>query len=335
MIDEEQFVLLVTRKLTGVATLEETDTLEGMIGQHPELKERYLDLEHYFKETQQPAAAETEQALEKTWAKIQAANVVDTPTVIRSIGWRKYAVVAAASTLLGAALFFFNQEKKQVASKPVHWIKQRNGNARKAYIELADGSKIWLNAASQVTYPEKFDSGNRTVFLEGEAFFDIAPNTRPFMVHLKNGTVKVLGTSFNIKAYDNEPVQTAVITGKVAFIPRYEEAKKVSDTIVITPDIKVTYTASSGTIVKSTMIDKEDKAWTEDRLIFRNATLEEIGASLERKFDKKVMFEADAPKQFRLTGSFHNNRLEDIMYYLSKSKAFHYRITDSTLVIGD
>ncbi|GEP89048.1 FecR family protein [Chitinophaga terrae (ex Kim and Jung 2007)] len=334
MIDEEQFVLLVTRKLTGVATLEEITTLEEMISRHPELKERYLHLEHYFRETQQPAAADTEQALERTWAKIQAANTA-APAVVRPIRWRKYAAVAAACALLGAAIFFFNREKEQAESKPLHWVKQKNGNARKAYIELADGSVIWLNAASQVTYPQKFDSKSRTVYLEGEAFFEIAPSARPFIVHLKKGTVKVLGTSFNIKAYDNEPVQTSVITGKVAFIPRYEEAKKVSDTIVITPDIKVTYTASTGTIVKSTMIDKEDKAWTEDRLIFRNATLEEIGAGLERKFDKKVLFEADAPKQFRLTGSFHNNSLEDIMYYLSKSKAFHYRITDSTLVIGE
>jgi ferric-dicitrate binding protein FerR (iron transport regulator) len=154
-------------------------------------------------------------------------------------------------------------------------------------------------------------------------------------VHLKKGTIKVLGTSFNIRAYENEPVQTAVVTGKVAFIPRYEGTRKISDTILVTPDVKVTYTASSGTLIKGNTIGSEDKAWTEGRLIFRNATLEEIGASLQRNFNKQVEFEANAPRQYRLTGSFHNNSLEDIMYYLSKSKAFHYRITDSTLVIGE
>ena len=238
--------------------------------------------------------------------------------------------------MLGGAYYFFSMGRQEPAARRDQWVKRTNGKATRSFIELADGSKIWLNAESMLTYPEKFGGNSREIFLEGEAFFDVATNAkRPFIIHLKKGTIKVLGTSFNIRAYENEPVQTAVVTGKVAFIPRYEGTRNAGDTILVTPDVKVTYTASSGTLTKGSTIGAEDKAWTEGRLIFRNATLEEIGASLERNFNKHVEFEANAPKQYRLTGSFHNNSLEDIMYYLSKSKAFHYRITDSTLVIGE
>lgn len=324
------------RKLTGVASPEETATLENIISSHPGLRERYQHLEHYFNDAPHHSSENMELVLQKTLSKIRAGNGDATP--VRRLYKRRYAVISAvaASLLIGMVIFFYNKERSPIPAKALQWVNRKNGKATRSYIELADGSKIWLNAASQLTYPEQFDRQSRTVFLEGEAFFDIAANpSRPFIIRLKKGTIKVLGTSFNIKAYENEPLQAAVVTGKVAFIPRYEEAKKVSDTILITPDVKVIYAANSGTLIKANTIGGEDKAWTDGHLIFRNATLEEIAANLERNFNKKVEFEASAPRQFRLTGTFHNNSLEEIMYYLSKSKAFHYRITDSTLVIGE
>ncbi|MBV7530613.1 FecR domain-containing protein [Chitinophaga sp. sic0106] len=339
MINEDHFVLLVTRKLVGVATPAEIAELDALLEQSPVWKEKYHHLRHYFEDPLQVSAENTEQALQLTLNKIKSPQ----PANVHPIGsaksgrWKWIAAVTAAAVLIPVGVFLFITANNQTTDAPrQQWVKRSNGKAIRSFIELGDGSKIWLNAESVVTYPEKFRGNSREIFLEGEAFFDVASNARrPFVIHLKNGTIKVLGTSFNIRAYANEPVQTAVVTGKVAFIPRYEDNKKIGDTIFITPDVKVSYTASSGTLIKGNTIGSEDKAWTEGRLIFRNATLEEIGASLERNFNKRVEFEANAPKQFRLTGSFHNNSLEDIMYYLSKSKAFHYRITDSTLVIGE
>ncbi|MEZ2442960.1 FecR family protein [Chitinophaga sp. RCC_12] len=337
MINEEHFVLLVTRKLAGAATPAELAELDALLEQHPVLKEKYHHLHHYFEDPRHLSAENTEQALQRTMSKIKQQTTNIHPMEPKRSGrWKWVAAVAATILLPVGVLWFFNATRKIPDAGREQWVKRSNGKATRSFIELADGSKIWLNAESMITYPEKFRGDNREIFLEGEAFFDVATNAkRPFIVHLKKGTIKVLGTSFNIRAYENEPVQTAVVTGKVAFIPRYEGTKKISDTILVTPDVKVTYTASSGTLIKGNTIGSEDKAWTEGRLIFRNATLEEIGASLQRNFNKRVEFEANAPKQYRLTGAFHNNSLEDIMYYLSKSKAFHYRITDSTLVIGE
>ncbi|CAL1517947.1 FecR domain-containing protein [Chitinophaga sp. MM2321] len=338
MIHEEKFINLATHVLTGVATVAEKQELDALLTQYPELAERYTLLANYFTDPGNRAAENTELVLQRTLAKIRSQeDAIPSPQHKKwQLSAWKWAAAASVIGILAGGLYLFKGSSAKKTAMNTQWLKRSNGKGIKSFITLADGSKIWLNAASVLTYPRKFNSSNREVYLEGEAFFDVANNVeRPFIIHLKKGTIKVLGTSFNIRAYNNEPVQTAVVTGKVAFIPRYEGTRKIGDTILITPDVKVTYTSSSGTLVKGTTIGNEDKAWTEGRLIFRNATLEEIGYSLERNFSKRVIFEAKAPRQFRLTGSFHNNSLEDIMYYLSRSKAFHYTITDSTLVIAE
>jgi ferric-dicitrate binding protein FerR (iron transport regulator) len=343
MINEDPFITLVARKLAGEATAQELQELEALLQAQEHLRERYVILQEYFAESGYQAANNAEQALQRTLAKIQLP-----PTVIvapqRTFRQRSIAIgagMAAAVVLLLAISYLLRRPKPvgqlaQAVADTAHWLNRQNGKATKAIIELTDGSKIWLNADSRLTYPEVFSGASREVHLEGEAFFEVANNAaRPFIIHLHKGTIKVLGTSFNIRAYENEPVQTSVTTGKVAFIPKYEGSHQQPDTILITPDVKVTYTQSTGHVVKENTAAADDKAWTEGRLVFRNATLEAIGMELERTFGKKVMFAADAPRHYRLTGSFQRNSLQEIMYYLARSRTFHYEITDSTLLINE
>ena len=331
MINEELFTTLAAKKLAGEASAEEQQELDAMLQANVSFREQYSLLQLYFTETTSHVVVDTELALQRTLSRIQAPLKHKTANIWKWIG-------AVAAILLGAGIFLFTRQPnlpaKQVAKEAdtVLWLHRQNGKATRATIELADGSKIWLNVDSKLTYPEVFNKASREVYLTGEAFFDIASNPeRPFIIHLAKGSVHVLGTSFNIRAYDNEPVQTSVQTGKVAFIP-----KDKADTIYITPDEKVTYEAKAvNAITKEITSAEDDKAWTEGRLVFRDETLEDIAAELERTFGKEVTFTADAPRHYRLTGSFQNNNLQDIMYYLARSKAFHYNITDSTLQISE
>jgi ferric-dicitrate binding protein FerR (iron transport regulator) len=159
--------------------------------------------------------------------------------------------------------------------------------------------------------------------------------SRPFIIHLANGTVRVLGTSFNIRAYDSEKiVETSVATGRVAFIPKYQKHRQKQDTLFVTPNNKVRYLLEEDTANVLTTIAAEDKAWTEGKLIFKARTLEEIAIDLERYFGKKVRFIDEDARSYRLTGSFQDNSLDEIMYYLAKSKDFNYKITNSELLIG-
>jgi ferric-dicitrate binding protein FerR (iron transport regulator) len=215
-------------------------------------------------------------------------------------------------------------------------VEKHNARGTKSTITLTDGSKVWLNADSKLQYPEVFSGNLREVYLNGEAFFEVTKNpSRPFIIHLANGTVRVLGTSFNIRAYDNEKtVETSVTTGKVAFIPKYATQTKKQDTIFITPNNKVRYSPEEEFIKLETTVAAEDKDWTEGKLIFKAITLQEIAIELERYFGKKVTFLDETAKTYRLTGSFENNSLEEIMYYLAQTKDFNYKITNSELLIS-
>jgi ferric-dicitrate binding protein FerR (iron transport regulator) len=336
MINEESFTTLAARKLAGEATTEELQELDVMLREHPSLREHYNLLQQYFQVSAYHSSAETEQALQRTISRL---NISATVTPVKKMSpWKWIGAAAAAAVLIAAvALVVLRPEKRP--AEVAKLMERQNGKATRATIELADGSKIWLNADSKLSYPDVFDNNTRDVYLSGEAFFDIASNPgKPFIVHLSSGSVHVLGTSFNVRAYENEAVQTSVKTGKVAFIPAPQEGQQ-PDTIYITPDEKVIYRKTvmndNEDIVKEATSAEDDKAWTEGRLVFRDRTLEDIAYELERTFGKKVSFSSDAPRYYRLTGAFQDNSLQDIMYYLARSKAFHYTITDSTLLITE
>ncbi len=276
MTNEERITQLLAARLAGEASDAEMRELETLLAQDPSQQSRAHILQRYFNDTPAHASADTEQALERTLARIRAAapngplpgdpaagstempagrrvlnesitSPAETsdsaasspesaaPSIRRNRAWISWTAAAAAILLLigGAWTFWGPSSTKPITFTAFHpetdtvrWLHRQNGKAIRAVLELADGSKIWLNADSKLSYPEQFSAHSREVFLTGEAFFQVASSPqKPFIVHLNKGTIRVLGTSFNVRAYENEPVQTSVSTGKVAFIPKYNDAR--------------------------------------------------------------------------------------------------------------
>lgn len=344
MTNEERIIRLLAARLANEATEAELRELESLLAEDPALQARAQLLQRYCNNAPLHTSAGTEQALERTLSRIRGGEpVVSTTSDRRGARYRWYAAAAAVFLLIGStwALWGPSSNRNDVTefypeTDTVRWMHRQNAKAIRAVLELADGSKIWLNADSKISYPENFGPHSREVFLTGEAFFQVTSNPgKPFTVHLNKGTIRVLGTSFNVRAYDNEPVKTSVTTGKVAFIPKYTDADRKPDTFYITPDEKVTWNDAYERPEKAITSGEEDRAWTDGGLVFRDAPLEDICRELERTFGKKVQFDSDAPRHYRMTGAFRNNSLPEILFYLSRSKNFRYTITDSTLLISE
>lgn len=343
MINEERITRLIAARLAGEATEAELRELEVLLSQSPSLHSQSQLLQRYFTDAPVHSSVGTEQALERVLDRIRTAESETSPASSGRRGaWKWWSAAAAIVVLIGGAWLLWAPALSpsgitafHPATDTARWLHRQNGKAIRAALELADGSKIWLNADSKLSYPEQFGPRSREVFLTGEAFFQVSSNPgKPFIVHLNKGTIRVIGTSFNVRAYDNEPVKTSVSTGKVAFIPKYADARR-PDTFYITPDEKVTWHDNEARPEKAITSGEEDRAWTDGGLVFRDASLEDICRELERTFGKKVHFGSDAPRHFRMTGAFRNNSLTEILFYLSKSKNFRYTITDSTLLISE
>lgn len=333
-MNKDRIIELMARKLSGEATPDELQELREQIAKDPEAGERDRVLEQFWSRHDDGMLPAVEENLKKVLTSLDLSGAMNPP--VRQLRPRRRWLWAAAAVVILLAAGAIVARRKDSRDPLASLMEKHNAKGTKSIIQLPDGSKIWLNADSKIRYPESFKGASREIYLNGEAFFDVVKSPdHPFVIHLANGTVKVLGTSFNVRAYDNEPVvETSVATGRIAFIPKYRSTNKKQDTIVVAADHKASYAFTREELLTSATSSKEDKAWTEGKLIFRGMTMEQIAIELERNFGKKVVFVDSTPMTYVFTGSFENNTLDEIMYYLSRTKNFSYKITNTELLIS-
>ena len=192
--------------------------------------------------------------------------------------------------------------------------------------ELPDHSVVWLNAGSTLRYPTVFRNDNRNVELKGEAYFEVqADKKRPFYVNTLNGLkVYVYGTKFNVAAYDDDSyIETVLEKGKVNVITPNQEI------IVLAPGEQLLYDKQSQKSKKNTVDVYGKVAWKDGKLIFRNASLEEIFKRLERHFNVDIQFDNKAGKEYKYRATFRNETLSQILDYLAKSATLKWKIQES------
>lgn len=182
----------------------------------------------------------------------------------------------------------------------------------KKEVLLPDGTTIYLNRNSQVTFPEKFNGKTREVKLEGEAFFHVAKDREhPFIVHAHGSVIKVLGTSFNIKAKNSSQVLVSVLTGKVAFSPE----KDNSQMIHLEKGECGQYDIQTQQLSKSLLTDENFLAWKTGILNFNNSTLGEAVKVLSAYYSKPIEVQPSLKNRV-ITVSFDNQPLNEALKIL-------------------
>ncbi|RXQ92933.1 FecR family protein [Ancylomarina salipaludis] len=183
-------------------------------------------------------------------------------------------------------------------------------------LTLSDGTKIWLNSNSKLKYPTKFSGKERLVELEGEAFFDVSKNKDfPFVVKMNDFQIKVLGTSFNVNAYNDEKeIITTLVEGRVEVKDQLRNQKEI-----LLPNDQFCINKYNGDF-KKTHVDTEIyTAWKNGRLVFQNERLEDIMIRLSRWYNVEVFFLNNESKDLKFTGDLaryedFNNVLEMIEF---------------------
>lgn len=215
--------------------------------------------------------------------KKQTRNSLGTHLFSLSRYYQRVAAVLFIPLILGTLLYLFNSsnsnENFYVAEAPL---------GQKAKIELPDGSTIWLNSGSQIRYSSRFNEKKREVELKGEAFFDVAKNSKkPFFVNTSNLAIEVTGTRFNVNAYADEPdVETALVEGKVNVI-----LKKEKDSYQLSPGNILTYSKTSHEVSSSVLNEEVTIAWKDNRLIFVNDNFSKLAKKIEKWYNVEVVYD--------------------------------------------
>ncbi|MBZ4191410.1 FecR family protein [Niabella beijingensis] len=162
-------------------------------------------------------------------------------------------------------------------------------------VRLPDNTTVWLNAASSLRFPVKFEAGLREIEIEGEAYLEVAKDAaRPFVVHTGGATIQVLGTEFNVNSYHPGSLRVALVTGKVSL-------RSPKETLELKPGFEATLSNGSGFRIAA-FDERQVLSWMKGRYIFSNLPVSEIADILQRCYDIPVAFDNNTVKDKRFTG---------------------------------
>lgn len=366
---------LIGKKLAGEASAEELNELEGLLRSDPDMHYALQNITDLWN-LPTPASNDVDDAFNRHINKMKDAGVQwDQPEdfelpadyILTQRRSRKslFIISIAAAVLMAASILWYNSvTKKTTSNRPFvaaegvpNQVSTRNGS--KTTITLPDGSKVWLNAGSSLTYNKDFGGEIREVDLSGEAFFEVVPATStataqriPFIIHTRHIDVRVLGTSFNVKSYPNDKqTETSLVHGKVEVLILNRPEKKIvlrpNEKLIVSNDdttapltgkpvaagtasffsvSKLSYTRADSILVET--------AWVQNKLVFDNESLPEIAQKLERWYNVEIKFSDEKIQAERASGTFENITVQQALDYLREIAPFHYTMQGNKIIIG-
>lgn len=259
-----------------------------------------------------------------------------------------------------AWLFLSRNRELPGTSKADAFFRVTVAYGSKSTIDLPDGSVVTLNSGSTLKYPGTFAVSDRTVILDGEAFFDVKKNpSRPFLVRTKDITVKVLGTTFNVKSYsDDNHTETTLVTGKVEIIRNNiaNNAEIPEKPLVLTPNQKAVFYRESNTLALGedpqsevnnakaepldlkVLVQKEIKtesvtSWKNNILVFNSEPFGDIITKLERWYNVEVTLKYPKLAPVVFSGKFDKESVQEVLHALSLIEPFRYEINKNQILI--
>ncbi len=230
---------------------------------------------------------------------------------------------AAAILILGiviGSLFFNQSQQTQMTTQNMS-----TPYGGKTQFNLPDGSSVWLNSGSTIHFPGRFGN-ERVVELNGEAYFVVEKQRSPFIVKTSYGQVEVLGTEFNVKAYDEEAFVTTLEKGSVVFTSN--QGKKVT----LQPGSQVVFDSNNLTTAR---VETEIfTSWKDGKLIFRNEPLQNIITRLERWYNVDVELKDNKLKDLKFNGTIEMETFSEVLELIKVTTAIEYSFDRNTRILS-
>ncbi len=257
-----------------------------------------------------------------------AAKTAGYPYIRRYIA---YGIAACLALILPAAWLYLNQDPVVInggiaVHNSYNSIAMQNGE--RGRITLSDGTVVYLNSASELRYPDHFQDSVRVVYLSGEAYFEVAKDPlKPFIVHTAASDTRVLGTEFNLQAYDaGGSTVLTVSEGKVCF-----SSKQSNRSVIVMAGERA---ITAGALVSSGIAtDNSYSMWKDNKLVIDDKKLTDLIPILERWYDITITLRSAKLKDLRYTGVYDNPALSEVLKSMSYTMKFNYRLQGQHLTI--
>jgi ferric-dicitrate binding protein FerR (iron transport regulator) len=238
--------------------------------------------------------------------------------------WLKYAAAVIIVVLLSLNLYKMERNEADITMNVIEVPKGERAN-----ITLSDGTKIWLNAESKLTYPSQFTAKTREICLEGEAYFAVTKNKKhPFIVKNSLFDLQVTGTEFNVQAYNGENAEISLKEGGVIV-----HAANSYDPIIMKPNDQVLYTTDGQTICKHSDMSAID-SWTRDAIFLTDKPLSDILKTLERKYNVSILLSDSSLVNVRFTCHTRpGTSLAEVLDLLKETRQINYEFRNNNLII--
>lgn len=316
---DKNYMVLFEKYLRGESTAEETEALIDLIGSEDKFKEM-LEVELMNAD---PTIDET--IKKRIFGKIRLETTREKSYL--SVNWRKamqWAAIFLLPVLSAFTVYYFTQRPQRNLQPTV--ITAQKGE--KAEVVLPDGSNVWINSGSTLTYNRHFNGKERSVYLQGEAYFEVTENKkRPFIVHTKHITVQALGTSFNVRSYETDSLASAVLLeGKVKVSASGHET-------ILSVNERATFDKRKQTLLADRVEALNFIEWKNGNIYFSNQTYDEIARALSRIYNVEIQFASEQLRPMRFSGTLGSSGIKNALDILSMTSPMYYEMKDTTIIL--
>ncbi len=356
---EERFIELLAKKLSDEVDTAELEELNFLLANNEDCKQQYKFFNNYWIQDQEQYS-NSDKMFQRIKSKIEIPVETDAIEIESEkprqipIFWRSIAAVL----LLGVCFSIFYYYPHNANATPVANLQATKTPSRsKSRITLSDGSVVTLNSETVLKYPVSFEGPTREVYLNGEAFFDVAKDHKhPFIVHAGKMSIKVLGTAFNVKSYSNDKQsETTLIRGaievtladrpsdviilkphdklvlKSTTFKKYSRNKHL--TVAIPDSVNTNYALTNLTYLKSNDTTIVETSWVNNRLVFKDESFDVLANQMERWYGVKIKFKNSEVKDYRFTGVFEKESVTQALDALEMIDIFSYKLKNETVYI--
>ncbi len=334
---------LLAKYIAGEATADERAAVRQWLAENPDHPRELGRFQRIWQAAGNHSKPENQQTFDTNaaWKRVRGQmhqpgqpmkKPVDYEQVVKTIGqtprWISLARVAATVLLVGtlSILTYRSFQTPDSIDQTATFLTQSTTKITRS-LTLPDGSTVLLNRNSSIRFPDTFSGETREVTLTGEAFFDVKPNPKqPFIIHAQDTDVRVVGTSFGVRAYDRN-VRISVKTGRVLVRKKQQE-------IALIPGQQATVDAIADTLRRLPRFDTNALAYSTKQLNFTNQSLVSVVETLSDYYQTEINLSVSRLPTCRLTARFENESVETVLGVVAESLQLSVKRTETGFVLS-